>query len=164
MEAIEQILQFTKKNKADLWGQCLEIQRLINSHRIIKVFINISDEGFVANYIKYTKEKVCLNSIDDKHFKEFEGYDNCTYTNTDLEDVKIREYDLLHLDTTQEFDSWELFISRMLRNNPKFLILSNTKIKPQQTNEVLQNIFKKHYHIDTTFDDYKGTIILKYMS
>ena len=128
------------------------------------MFINISDEGFVANYIKYTKEKVCLNSIDDKHFKEFEGYDNCTYTNTDLEDVKIREYDLLHLDTTQEFDSWELFIARMLRNNPKFLILSNTKIKPQQTNEVLQNIFKKHYHIHTTFDDYKGTIILKYMS
>ena len=57
MEAIEQILQFTKTNKADLWGQCLEIQRLINSHRITKVFINISDEGFVANYIKYTKEK-----------------------------------------------------------------------------------------------------------
>ena len=164
MEAIEQILQFTRKNKADLWSQCLEIQRLINSHRISKVFINISDEGFVANYIKHIKEKVCLNSIDDKHFKDFEGYDNCTYTNVNLEDVKIREYNLLHLDMTQEFDSWELFIARMLRNNPKFLILSNTKIKPQQTNEVLQNIFKKHYHIDTTFDDYKGTIILKYMS
>ena len=81
-----------------------------------------------------------------------------------MEDVKIREYDLIHLDTTQEFNSWEFFISRMLRNNPKFLILSNTKIKPKQTNEVIQNIFKKHYHIDTTFDDYKGTIILKYMS
>ncbi len=45
MEAIEQILEFTRKNKADLWGQCVEIQRLINSHKITKVFINYSD-GF----------------------------------------------------------------------------------------------------------------------
>ena len=164
MEAIEQILQFTKKNKSDLWGQCLEIQRLINSHRINKVFTNNSDEGFVANYIKFIKEKICLNSIDEKHFKEFEGYENCTFTNVTLEDIKIRDYDLLHLDLAHDFNSWEFFISRMLRNNPKFLILSNTKIKPQKSKEVLQNIFKKHYHIDTTFDDYKGTIILKYMS
>ena len=164
MGAIEQILQFTRKNKSDLWGQCIELQRLITSHRIKNVFTNVSDEGFIANYIKFVKDKVCLNSINDKHFKEFEGYDNCTYINKSLEGVKIRQYDLLHLDATQDFNSWELFISRMLRNNPKFIVLSNTKTKPQQTSEVLQNIFKKHYHIDTTFDDYYGTIILKYMS
>ncbi len=164
MEAIEQILEFTRKNKADLWGQCLEIQRLINSHRITKVFLNYSDEGFVANYIKYVKEKVCLNSIDDKHFKEFGGFDNCKYTNNNLENIKIREYDLLHLDTTQQFKSWELFIARMLRYNPKFIILSNTKLDTKKTNNIIKNILKKHYHIDTTFEDYKGTIILKYMS
>jgi len=164
MEGIEQILQFTKKNKADLWGQCLDLQRLINSHRIKRVFLNVSDEGYLANYIKFVEEKVCLNSIDDKHFKEFEGYDNCTYTNVDLEDVKIREYELIHLDSSKDFDNLDLFIARMLRKNPKFIVLSNTKIEPNRTSLVMQNIFKKHYHIDTTYEDYKGTIILKYMS
>ena len=164
MEEIERILEYTRKNKSDLWGQCIEIQRLINSHRITTVFTNNSDEGFMANYIKNIKEKICLNSQDDKHFKDFEVYDNCTYTNMSLEDIKIRYYELLHLDTTHEFDSWDLFIARMLRNNPKFIVLANTKIEPQQTKEILQSILKKHYHIDTTFDDYRGTIILKYMS
>jgi hypothetical protein len=165
MEEIDIILGYTKRFKADLWGQCVELQRLINGHRITKVFTNVSDEGFVANYIKYVKGKVCLNSIDDKHFKDFGGYDNCTYTNSILEKVNIRKgYDLIHLDTAQEFNFWDLFISRIIRNNPKFIVLSNTKKLPQQTNEVMKNIFKKHYHIDTTFDDYKGTIILKYMS
>jgi len=164
MDGLEKILEYTKKNKADLWGQCLELQRIINSHRIKKVFINLSDEGYIANYIKYITDKVCLNSIDDKHYKDFGGYDNCTYTNVDLENIKINQYDLLHLDSSKDFVAWDMFISRMIRNCPKFIVLSNTKINPHQTNEVLQNIFKKHYHIDTTFDDYKGTIILKYMS
>lgn len=164
MDGLEKILEYTKKNKADLWGQCLELQRLINAHRIKTVFINLSDDGFLANYIKFVSDKVCLNSIDDKHYKDFGGYDNCTYTNVDLEGIKIKEYELLHLDSTQDFSSWEMYISRMIRNNPKFIVLSNTKTIPHQTSVILQNIFKKHYHIDTTFDDYKGTIILKYMS
>ncbi len=164
MKAIDKILENIKNNKADLWGQCVQIQRLINANKIKRVFINYSNEGFVANYIKYVKEKVCLNSIDDKHFKEFGGFDNCKYTNNNLENIKIREYDLLHLDTTQQFKSWELFIARMLRYNPKFIILSNTKLDTKKTNNIIKNILKKHYHIDTTFEDYKGTIILKYMS
>ena len=164
MEQIENILQYTRKNKGDQWNQLIEIQRLINSHRIKSVFVNQSDEGFIANYIKYTKEKVCLNSIDDKHFKEFGDYENCTYLNLPLETVNIQKYELMHINTNHDFVDWEMFMARMLRLNPKYLVLTNTKIEPHKKNKILQNVFKKHYHIDTQFEDYNGTIILKYMS
>jgi hypothetical protein len=164
MIEIDKILDYTKKNKGDLFIQLIEIQRLINSHRIKSVFLNISDEGFIANYIKYVKGKVCLNSIDDKHFKEFGDYDNCTYINNELEKINIQEYDLIHLDTNQSFDNWDLFISRIIRLNPKHIILSNTLKNPNQSNKIIQSIFKKHYHIDTMLEGYNGTIILKFMS
>ena len=164
MEQIDNILQHTRKNKGDLWNQLIEIQRLLNSHRIKRVFINQSDEGFLANYIKYTEEMVSLNSVDDKHFQEFGNYDNCKYINVPLEKVNVQNYEIMHIDTTHDFNDWEIYVARITRLNPKFIVLTNTKINSYTSRIILENIFKKHYHIDTTFDDYKGTIILKYMS
>lgn len=164
MEQIENILQTIKKTKGDQWNQLLELQRLINAHRIQTVFINQSDEGFVANYIKYTKEKVCLNSIDDKHFEEFGNYEKCKYVNVPLEKVNIQDYEMIHIDTTHNFNDWEIYIARIIRLNPKFIVLTNTSIDTQKTKTILQSIFKKHYHIDTQFANFKGTVILKYMS
>ena len=164
MEQIENILQTTKKTKGDQWNQLLELQRLINSHRIQTVFINQSDEGFLANYIKYTKEKVCLNSIDDKHFEEFGNYQNCKYVNVPLEKVNIQDYEMIHIDTKHGFSDWENYIARIIRLNPKFIVLTNTKADTHKSNIILQSVFKKHYHIDTQFEDFNGTVILKYMS
>ena len=35
---------------------------------------------------------------------------------------------------------------------------------PNQSNKIIQSIFKKHYHVDTMLEGYNGTIILKFMS
>ena len=162
MEELDKILQTTRNTKGDQWKQLVELQRLINSHRMQSVFINQSDEGFLANYIKYTKEKVCLNSTDDKHFQEFGNYEKCKYVNVPLEKVNIQSYEMIHIDTNHDFNDWNVYMARMMRLNPKFIVLTNTKIDSHKS--ILESVFKKHYHIDTQFEDFKGTIILKYMS
>lgn len=164
MGEIENILQYTRKNKGDQWNQIVELQRLINSHKIQKVFINDSNEGFLANYIKYVQEKVCLNSIDDKHFKDFGNFENCKYLSIPLEKVNIQNYELIHIDTNHDFNDWDIFMGRMIRLNPKFIVLTNTKIDTHKSKKILKSVFKKHYHIHKEFSDYNGTLILKYMS
>ena len=163
MEKIEEILNYTKKNKCDLHSHLLHISNLLRTHNIKSVFTNNSEQGHIANFVKFLDGNISLNSQSDD-CEMFGDYENCNYINKQLETIKIQDYEMMQLDCSQEFNDWDLYTARIIRLNPKFVILCNTKKNIQNSKIILKALTRKPYNIDTTFDDYYGMIILKYRS
>jgi len=164
MNKIDEIISYTKKNKCDLYSHTMFLMNLINSHNITSVFTNNYEIGHIANFIKYVDGKIILNSQNKNETDNLSQYENLKCVNKDLEKINIGNYQLIQIDCSHKFENWSLYIARIIRLNPKFIVLCNTKKEPENSKIILNTISRSHYNIDTTFEDYYGMITLKYMS
>ena len=161
MPSVKDILKYIRINQGDLYSQLLYVERIIKQNSIFKVFTNFENKGFLCNYINSNCKKISFNSLDKKHFGEYDNFENVKFINKPLENVNIQEYDLIHLNCNHNFDDWCSYIKRILRNNPKFIILSNTKLKETQTKCIINCIYKKKYEIIKIFKGYYGCVVFK---
>lgn len=154
MEALEYIIQHTKKNQADLYDHLLYAERMINKWGIKSVFSIFPNESFIAKYLSLKMSKVCLNS-DPKHNK-FESYDNFKFIDKEQENVVIRDYDLIHVNCVKNFNDWNLYAHRVVKSSTKLIFISNTKIDHNLTMPVVNAFMNKGFMIDNTIDSYYG--------
>ena len=161
MPSVEDILNNIRTNQGDLYGQLLFIERLIKQYNLKTVFINYENEGFLCSYIKNNFSKISFNSINGKHFGEFGNFDNIKFINKPFEKVNIREYDLMHINCNHNFEDWTSYIKRIIKDDPQFIVLSNTKLNPTQTEQIIKCIYKKKYEIIKIFKDYYGCVVFK---
>lgn len=162
MPSVEDIILNIRTNQADLYGQLIYFDRIISQYNVKTIFTNFENEGFLCNYIKNNVSKISFNSLDEKHFSEYGNFENVKFINKPLENINIQDYDLIHLNCNHNFDDWSIYIKRILRNNPKFIVLSNTKINQKQTEYIINCIYNKKYEMIKIFKDYNGCIVFKY--
>lgn len=161
MPSVEDILKNIRTNQGDLYGQILFLERIIKQYGVKTIFTNYENEGFLCNYIKSNASKISLNSLNEKHFGEYDEFDNVKFINKTLEKINIQKYDLIHLNCNHNFNDWCAYIKRILRDNPKFIVLSNTKLQDKQTKCIINCIYKKKYEIIKIFKDYYGCVVFK---
>lgn len=162
MNDIDSLLSIVKRKHTDQWNQLLVIRRLINTNNVDKVFTNSHDVGFLANYLKYAKEKVVFNTNSPNEYTLVDNNQKGVFCLADLEKVNLGvNYDLMHFDLSHDFDDWEMFIHRMIANQSKSIVLSNTMLSYDKSIIVSRTIINRGYELDRIFNDYNGTLIFK---
>jgi hypothetical protein len=163
MPSIDDILNNIRTNQGDLYGHILFVTRIIKQYGIKSVFTNYASEGFLCNYVKNNAEKISFNCVDEKHYGEYGNFDNIKFINKPLEKVNIQKYDLIHLNCNHKFDDWSVYLKRILKDSPKFIVLSNTKLNQNQTESIINCIYKNKYEIIKLFNDYNGCVVFKFV-
>jgi len=161
MLELENVVAKVKSNQYDLYNQLVEVEKVVRQNEIKNIFLNYTNEGFLAKYLLLPINKLTFNSYDFKHFSEYGNFENCTFVSHKLETINIQDYDLMHFDCTHNFKDWESYLKRILRLNPKYIILSNTRINQLETIKIVKGVFHKTYDIQSVMDGYNGLMIFK---
>ena len=125
IDELEKKIHWARDNQKDLYKLVKVSEKLINQNSIRTIFTNLSNETYLASFISNPNvKKVTFNSLDKKHFKEWDGFDKCTFVNRLHFKITIKPYDLVQFDCTHFIEDWSQFASIMTFNSTKIVILN----------------------------------------
>ena len=162
MNELEEKLIWARHNQPDLYELIVEIKRLIRSNSINSIYTNLSNETFLAFFVQEPSiNKILFNTLQLKHFKEWEGFKKIKILNKLPENIKISHYDLLQIDCNHFVDDWKLFFCNNIYPDCNFVILNNTnQVDKKKRNEIIKSVYFQNFYIHKKFDRYNGCIIL----
>ena len=161
-EELEQKILWARDNQKDLYKLVKEIEKLINQNNIRTVFTNLSNETFLSSFVSNTNiERITLNSLDIKHFKEWGRYDKCKFVNRLPFKISIKPYDLVQFNCSHFIEDWKLFASNMTFNSTKFVLLNGIdNIEKDIQKEIIRSFFEQDYFIHKRLKGYYGCLVM----
>jgi len=162
MNELKEKIVWARNNQKDLYELVDVSTKIIQQNDISKVFTNFANETYLASFIQEPKIKsVVFNSLDRKHYKEWEGFKKCKFLNKLHFKVVVGEYDLMQFDCSHFIEDWKHFAGYMISNSTKFIYLNNTEsVSKEERNEIVKSFYLQDFFIHQSFDGYYGKIIL----
>tara|TARA_B100001778_G_C18360186_1_gene526031 strand:- start:20 stop:541 length:522 start_codon:yes stop_codon:yes gene_type:complete len=162
LDELENKIHWARDKQKDLYKLVKVSEKLINQNKIRTIFTNLSNETYLASFISNSNvNKVTFNSLDNKHFKEWEGFSKCTFINKLHFKISIKPYDLVQFDCNHFIEDWGLFASNMTFDSTKIVILNGIdNVEKDIQKDIIRSFFEQDFFIHKRIKGYYGCLIM----